>query len=238
MDKVVLLTNFYSWYLGMPSKIRKRVNWEKDSYPNNKRPITKCVTDKDDRIILQPVDDLSAEGCYLVFDMIRLPLLKALFDDCEQKKDQTFVLFHSQGCFNRLNNFEQWRCLFPYRGMHEEGWGNSYQPVFDRLTDSEGDKLNRIINSVFMPLVIHDFTDKCLVPNKRIELVNLPSYHILCEQGFRNELDAFLNKYESCQSSSEYAEDWDRLNELLRELVKNNVFLQSETTRQDNAVEY
>lgn len=216
MDKVVLLTNFYSWYLGMPSKIRKRVNWNEDSYPNVDNPITKCVTDKDDRIILQPVANLSAEGCYLVFDEISKASLQVLFDDCEKKKEQTFVLFHSQGFHNTQNKFNRWNYLFPYGGMHEEGWGNSYEPVFDILTDSEGDKLNRIVNSVFMPLVIHDFTEKCLVPNKRIELVNSPSYHILCEQGFKNELDAFLKKYESCQSSSEYAEEWDRLNDLLK----------------------
>lgn len=216
MKQVVLLTNFDSWYMGMPSKIRNRVNWKENSYPNDNNPITKCVTDKDGRINLQPVADLSAEGCYLVFDETRPSSLKALFDDCEKKKDQTFVLFHSRGCFNKPNNFKRWRCLFPCEGMHEEGWGNSYEPVFDRLTDSEGDKLNRIVNSVFMPLVIHDFTEKCLVPSIKDKLVNLPSYHILCEQGFKNELDAFLKKYESCQKSSEYAEDWDRLNELLQ----------------------
>ena len=52
------------------------------------------------------------------------------------------------------------------------------------------------------------------LPEKK-KLENLFSYHILCEQGFKNELDAFLEKYELCQSSSEYAEDWDRLNEIL-----------------------
>lgn len=216
MKKVVLLTNFDSWYMGMPFEIRKRVNWNEDSYPNEKNPIAKCVTNKDDRIILQPVADLSAEGCYLMFDEISSSSLKILLDDCEKQKDQTFILFHSQGFHNTQNKFNRWNYLFPYGGMHEEGWSNLYQPIFDILTDSEGDKLNRIVNSVFMPLVVHDFTKKCLVPNIKNELINLPSYHILYERGFKNELETFLRKYESCQSSSEYAEEWDRLNDLLK----------------------
>lgn len=216
MYKVVLLTNFDSWYMGIPSEIKERVDWNEESYPNEDNPLAKCVIDKDERIILQPVADLSAEGCYLVFDEISPSSLKALFNDSEKKKDQTFVLFHSHGCYNKQNKFNRWKHIFPYGGMHMDEWGNFYKPVFDILTDLEGDKLNRIVNSIFMPLVIHDFTDKCLVPNKRIELVNLPSYHILCEQGFKKELDAFLKKYESCQSSSEYAEEWDRLNDLLK----------------------
>ena len=188
MKRVVLLTNFNSWDSGMPFEIRKRVNWNEDSYPDEDNPIAKCVTDKEYRIILHPVADLSAEGCYLVFDEISKASLQVLFDDCEKKRDQTYVLFHSQCFHNTQNKFNKWNYLFPYGGMHEEGWGNSYEPVFDILTDSEGDKLNRIVNSVFMPLVVHDFTDRSLMPNCKDKLVNSPSYHILCERGFKDLL--------------------------------------------------
>lgn len=215
MDKkVLLLTNFGSWYDGIPDRIRNKVDWKEKSYPNKNNPIVKCVTNQGCSAMLQPVDNLSAEGIYLVFDDISHTKLDALLDECEQKHDLIFVLFHSIGYYKHQGAFSSWKHLFPIKGMHEEG--DSYELTFNILTDSENDKLNRIINSVFMPLdnAINTFLDECTEPKKNLE--NLLSYHILCEEGFKDAVEAFRNKYESCQSSSEYAEDWDRLNDLLK----------------------
>ena len=216
MDKkVLLLTNFGSWYNVIPSSIQNKVDWNEKTYPNKYNPIVKCVTNHGCSTMLLPVDSLSAEGIYLVFDDISHTELDTLLHECEEKHDLIFVLFHNGGSYKHQGAFSEWKHLFPIKGMHEED-EYSYVPTFKILTDSENDKLNRIVNLVFMPLVIHDFTEKCLVPSIKDKLVNLPSYHILCEQGFKNELDAFLKKYESCQSTSEYAEDWDRLKDLLQ----------------------
>ena len=215
MDKkVLLLTNFGSWYNVIPSSIQNKVDWNEKSYPNKYNPIVKCVTNHGCSTMLIPVDSLSSEGIYLVFDDISHTKLDALLDECEQKHDLVFVLFHSSGYYKHQGAFSSWKHLFPIKGMHEEG--DLYEIVFNILTDSENDKLNRIINSVFMPLdnAINNFLDECSKPNKKLE--NILSYHILCEEGFKDAMEAFRNKYESCQNHLEYAEEWDRLNDLLK----------------------
>lgn len=215
MDKVLVFTNYESWYRGLP-KITERVDWY-DSYPEISNPLVKCVSEPGTETTLQPVNNLSSEGVYLVFDEISQNMLATLLDECTQNNDRLFILLHTRGYYTDSKNFESWQknCFFA-KGMHESGIKNKYEPVFDILTDKLGDTLNRITNSIFMPLdnAINSFLDECAEPKKKLE--NLFSYHILCEQGFKNELDAFLKKYESCQKSSEYAEDWDRLNELLQ----------------------
>ena len=215
MDKVLVFTNYESWYRGLP-KITERVDWY-DSYPELINPLVKCVTEQGTETILQPVDNLSSSGVYLVFDQIDRSILATLLDDCKQNNDRLFILLHSRGFYTQPHDFETWKeiCSFA-KGIHESGIKHKYELVFDILTDKEGDQLNRIINSIFMPLnnAIHCFLEECMEPKKKLS--NILSYHILCEQGFKNELDAFLKKYESCQKSSEYAEDWDRLNDLLR----------------------
>ena len=139
----MLLTNFNSWYMGMPSKIKKRVNWNEDSYPDEENPITKCATDKDDRIILQSVSNLSAEGVYLVFDQIDKSRLATLLDNCKRNNDRLFILLHSRGFYTQPVDFEKWKeiCTFA-KGMHEPGIKYRYEPVFDILTDNLGDAIH------------------------------------------------------------------------------------------------
>lgn len=216
MDKKVLVfTNYGSWYRGLP-EITKRVDWY-DSYPEISNPLVKCVSEPGSETILQPVSNLSDEGVYLVFDEISQNMLATLLDECTQNNDRLFILLHTRGYYTDSKDFESWEknCSFA-KGMHESGIKYKYEPVFDILTDKQGDELNRITHSIFMPLdnAINTFLDECAVPKKKLE--NLLSYHILCEEGFKDAVEAFRNKYESCQSSSEYAEEWDRLNNLLK----------------------
>lgn len=216
MDKKVLVfTNYGSWYRGLP-EITKRVDWY-DSYPEISNPLVKCVSEPGAETTLQPVNNLSAEGVYLVFDEISQNMLATLLDECTQNNDRLFILLHTRGYYTDSKDFESWQknCSFA-KGMHESGIKNKYEPVFDILTDKLGDELNRIINSIFMPLdnAINTFLDECAEPKKKLE--NLLSYHILCEEGFKDAMEAFRNKYESCQNYLEYAEEWDRLRDLLK----------------------
>lgn len=215
MDKVLLLTNFDSWYLGIPSKIRKRVSWDEETYPNKNNPIVLCVTTKGSGATLQPVGDLSSEGVYLVFDGINRAKLDAMLDACEQNHDRVFILYHSSGYYNHPSAFSPWKQLFPKKGMHEEGKQNLYEPAFDKLTDSEGDKLYRIIDAVFMPSyeAVLDLLQECLVPNKNLE--QLPCYQTLSEEGFAETLEVFRKKYESSKNLCEYKEDLAGLRDLL-----------------------
>ena len=216
MDKKVLVfTNYGSWFRGL-TEITKRVDWY-DSYPEMSTPLVKCVSEPGTETTLQPVDNLSAEGVYLVFDEISQSMLASLLDQCKQNNDRLFILLHTRGYYTDSKDFESWQknCSFA-KGMHESGVKYKYEPVFDILTDKLGDTLNRITDSIFMPLdnAINNFLDECAMPKKKLE--NLLSYHILCEEGFKEELEAFLKKYESCQSYLEYAEEWDRLKDLLK----------------------
>ena len=214
MDKVLVFSNYGSWFRGFP-KIAKRVDWY-DSYPVLDNPLTLCITEQGTETTLRPVDNLSAEGVYLVFDQINKKMLAPLLDACKQNKDKLFILIHTKGCYTHTNEFESWKeiCFFE-KGMHQSDKEKEtkYEQVFNILTDKEGDKLNRIFNSVFKPVTVNDFVTECLEPNKKLE--NLLSYQVLCEKGYSEALEEFRKKYESCESFLEYSKDLERVRDLL-----------------------
>ena len=214
MDKVLIFTNYNSWYRGL-KKIIKRVDWY-DSYPDLNNPLVKCVVEQGAKTTLQPVDNLSEDGVYLVFDEIIQDELYPLLDKCKQDKDRLFILFHSNGNYKSTKYFEPWEEISTFAsGMHQSGM--NYEHVFDILTDNLDDKTNRIINSVFKARfnanVIMDFLHECHTPQKRLEETR--SYQVLCHEGFGDAMKTFKEKYDSCNSFSEYEEEYNKLNALL-----------------------
>lgn len=245
MNKVLVFTNYNSWYLGFP-KIKTKVDWS-DSYPELNNPLVKCVTGQGTEKFLQPVGQLSEEGVYLVYDEIGQEILAPLLDKCKQDNDRLFILIHSKGGYTHPNDFESWKEICTVaKGIHEQDLEHKlknklerkYEYVFNILIDDEDDKTNRIINSIFKPFnnAVISFLRECCTPNKDLE--KTLSYQVLCEEGFRDALDSFRKKYDSSENYLEYKEDLEKLRSLLTMKSKNNVFLQSETTRQDNAVEH
>lgn len=215
MDKVLVFTNCKSWYLGFP-KITKKVDWY-DFYPDlNNPPLVKCVTEPGTKTILRPVDDFSDEGVYLVYDQISKDVLAPLLDGCKQDKDKLFILLHTHGNYTSPNVFEPWKdiCSFA-KGIHETGEKHKYELVFKILADNLDDKTNRIIESVFKTLInaVIEFLHECHIPKKRLEETR--SYQVLCHEGFGDALRVFKEKYDSCNSFSEYEEDYNKLNALL-----------------------
>ena len=227
MDKVLVFTNCKSWYLGFP-KITKKVDWY-DFYPDlNNPPLVKCVTEPGTKTILRPVDDFSDEGVYLVYDQISKDVLAPLLDECKRDNDKLFILLHTHGNFTHPSDFAPWKeiCSFA-KGIHETGEKHKYELVFKILTDNVGDKTNRIVESVFKTIInaVIAFLLECLTPKKCLE--DTRSYQVLCQEGFADAMKAFKAKYDSCNSFSEYEEDYNNLQAFLMEVSKNSVILQS-----------
>ena len=215
MDKVLVFTNYESWYRGL-QKITKRVDWY-DSFPEMNNPLVKCVVEQGTGTKLQPVDNLTGEGVYLVYDEIFQDELAPLLDECKMNNDRLFIMLHTNGIYTCSNHFEPWReiCVFA-KGMHEPD--NIYELVFDILTDNKGNEINRIVNSIFLINAVIDFLRECHTPKK--DLGKILSYQILCEKGFSEAMRAFKMKYDSCESYLEYKEDYEKLRSLLEEGTK------------------
>lgn len=215
MDKVLIFTNYNSWYRGL-KKITKRVDWY-DSYPDLNNPLVKCVVEQGAKTTLQPVDNLSEDGVYLVFDEIIQDELYPLLDKCKQDKDRLFILLHSHGYYKSTKYFEPWEEISTFAsGRHQSDM--NYEHIFDILTDNLGDKTNRIINSAFIFEVVIKFLQDSHSPHKELE--KILSYQILSEKGFGDAMKTFKEKYDSCNSFSEYEEDYNKLNALLMKRSK------------------
>ena len=213
MDKILVFTNYDSGYQGLPA-VKKIDDWY-DLYPDESHPIVLCLYDDQIKApLLQSVSGFPNEGIYLVFDKIESSLLDKFLCECEQKNDRICVLTHSRGNYADLSYFNKWNNVYPLRGMHIEGNKYWYEPVFDIIINPyENNKLNRIINTIFLPEVIQNFLSECLVPNKNLR--NTTSYHFLSHGGFENALGSFLDKYESSNIPQDYKEDYTKLKKTL-----------------------
>lgn len=167
--KVFVFTQKGKWN-NIDDEILKRVNpadWD-DKYPNEDNPVVKCVFS--DKAYLEPValDKLSEEeGVFLVYDSINSQDFQTLEQQC--RGDKVYVLTHSTGnC--KQSAFINWQPKpVVLSGMHTNSSEDHYYPLFDILTDNEGNKPNRIIDTVFKPYnkldTILQFLHGCLVPN-------------------------------------------------------------------------
>ena len=121
---------------------------------------------------LDYVEDFGQEGIYLVFDGAGSDpeeygkSFYYLLDHC--KGDDLYVLVHSFPILK--TEFLKYGFRKPVEGMHEPGDRNYYYPIFDILSDAEGDKEGRIIK-LLSPLdskgVLNTaikFFDACMYP--------------------------------------------------------------------------
>ena len=197
-----MFTNTASWR-GITRDIRNRVNW--NIYPDKNNPIImECVVDLNGIVQLHQATDLHNEGIYLVYDSIDKTQLKQLLEQCQQ--DKHYILLHSQGC--QREDFLSWEGRFVIKeGLHVNKREKFYVSVFEIITDSEGNKLERIVEKVFTPRkeAVLELMNECLVPQKQLE--SFRAYQMLCENGFKSVLEEFRKKYESCRSYDEYKQD-------------------------------
>ncbi len=211
MDKVLVFTNKDSW--GCISRgIRNRVKWA--SFPDVSNPVW-YVDYQNGEVLLKEVTDLSEEGVYLVYDTIDLQQLKQLFDKYPQ--DHLYVLIHSKG--RKKADLEPWKetyCLEIREGLHVFSSAKFYTPLFDIVTDADGNKLERIIKRIFMPIkeAALELLSECLEPKINLEESN--AYLTLCQkEELKPELEAFKKKYDASENYSDYKKDLDRLGNIL-----------------------
>lgn len=212
MNKALVFTNKESW-VNISRKIRNRVKWN-DSYPDGNMPV-RYVDYQNGEVTLKGVAELSEEGVYLVYDMIDMQLLKQLLDGCEH--DNLYVLIHTKGNYKKKEDFDQWQnvCHFEIKkGLHAST--PYYTPLFDILTDAEGNKLERSIKRIFMPLkeAALELLNECLVPKRNLDESN--AYGILYQkEELRKELDEFRKKYDASSNLNDYKADLERLRDLV-----------------------
>lgn len=202
MDKVLVFTNAEKWE--NLQDVPDRVNW--DNFPEDNQPVMECVVNSNNEVELCPVTELADAAIYLVYDDINMKQLKPLLDNCTQ--DKLYVLIHNHG--HQMEDFGPWlqQCMIKIkRGKHENFPKDLYLPAFEIITDSEGNKLERIIDKVFTPQkeAVLELMNECLVPQKKLESIR--AYQMLCEDGFKSVLEVFRKKYESCRSYDEYKQD-------------------------------
>ena len=214
MNKVLVFTNKDSWG-GISRSIRNRVKWN-DSYPDGNMSV-RYVDYQNGESTLKGVSELSEEGVYLVYDKIDRQLLKQLLDGCEH--DSLYVLIHSNGDYNKKEVFDPWQnvCHIEIKeGLHVFSSAKYYTPLFDILTDAEGNKLERSIKRIFMPLkeAALELLNECLVPKRNLDESN--AYGILYQkEELRKELDEFRKKYDASSNLKDYEADLERLRDLV-----------------------
>ena len=195
MDKVLVFTNKDSW-CGISDGIRDREYGRRlsEQYPTPADPV------------LEPE---FAPGVCLVYDGIELP---QLFDG--HPSDHFHVLIHTRG--RQLDDFKPWENQCEFRvGKHENYVEYWYYPVFDIITDEDGNKLERIIQSVFMTEeAALDFLNDCLIPGLDLD-ESLAYYTLYQREEYREGLEKFRKKYESSESLDDYMEDLTRLRDTL-----------------------
>ena len=219
MDKVFIFTCIDRW-VGISKKIRTRVPLWTENYPKTGCFISLCdCSNPGSEASLVPIEDIGAEGVYLLYDDMPTNDLDVLFRSCQN--DKKYILIHTNGKSSTYD-FGQWNNCVVRHGMHENYPTEKYYCVFDILTDNEDNKLQRIIDKVFAPLTdkVLQFLHGCLIPqNQNVEfrsawnmlqaaLVNNPTLH--------DALENFMRIYDSSPNEEGY---FDKLRILSQELL-------------------
>lgn len=144
MKRVLIFTDIDSWDLidlGEYNAVKEQWNV---FYPNDSRPIVKCLFDKHGPAELEEVNDCEQEGVYLVYDEISKSLFNTLMNQCSE--NDTMLLVHEHGDWTQVKIPQQLKgnCR---SGRHENSEPEKflYNPVFSILADNEGDKFARVI---------------------------------------------------------------------------------------------
>ena len=153
--KVLVFTNLDKWG-NMSEEILNRIDnteeWEQ-SYPGEKGPAISEVKFINNQTQLSPVDINSIADknvIFLVYDRITQSDFNILQNQC--LGDTLYILAHTNGNYPKAS-FSSWKYKGIKEGSHISQPGNVYLTFFDILTDSDDDKMNRIINQVFRPLL-------------------------------------------------------------------------------------
>lgn len=180
--KVLVFTQTGKWInlVELAKKMKeKRETWI-DKYPNKDKPISKFGFSNDTGAYLDEIDIngiSNEEGIFLVYDNIDNDRFETLKEQCDG--DKVFVLTHTTGTCQR-SSFNDWSMNpFVLSGSHTNEKTDFYNPLFDILTDQDGDKMERILNTIFMPQsnleTVLRFLHLCLDPNLGAEFTKLKS---------------------------------------------------------------
>lgn len=224
--KVLVLTRFGQWnnFEILPGRV-EAANWD-DNYPDedNPIPIVKCgFSENSKKAFLEPIDlkDLSnEEGVFLVYDSMDENSFNILEQQC--RDDEIYVLAHTSGTW-LPNSFDNWRkkpfVLPP--GKHTNKKEDKYYPLFDILTDDKGDKMNRIIDTIFKPYNklenVLQFLHGCIVPDNDDDSFVSAYKKLLDDNNIKDDVeDFYVNLYSKHhKSDNDYQEALSRLRDTL-----------------------
>jgi hypothetical protein len=220
--KVLVFTCYDKWSVNLPNSV-KIPEWA-DSYPDDSRhPIKECVFNPESPTpnTLEDIDvDCLGDktGVFLVFDDINPK--GDVFKKLKQCDGQDlFILAHTSGkC--KTECFVGWEA-FVLEGSHQPDAKFHYTPLFEILTDNEGNKLNRIIDKVFKPYnkleIVLQFLHGCMTPNNDDDTFKSARDRLLAEKSIENDVRRFYedNYAKQQKSDSDYQEALSRLRDTL-----------------------
>ena len=224
--KVLVFTQKGKW-INFDDEILQRVNqasWN-NQYPNNNNPIVKCGFSGSAFLIPIDLNKLfDEEGVFLVYDSMDSNSFMILKQQCAG--DQVYLLTHSSGIWKQ-NNFINWK-VFTLSGTHNNRDEDIYYPLFDILTDSMGDKMNRIVNTIFKPRIlmnsIYQFMLGCSVPKNQDPQLQQAYQSLLVIDGLKEEVENFYNHYKDCDQEEDYQEAFRELEVFFGDFMRNAVF--------------
>ena len=207
MDKVFIFTRIDRWD-DVARTIKDRVPSWRNNYPIRPRSIVMCNCNTlKSPASLVPKNNIGAGGVYLLYDNMPTSDLDKLFQSCQN--DKKYILIHTNGTSSTYD-FGQWNNCVVRHGMHENFPTEKYYCVFDILTDNADNKLQRIIDNVFAPILdeVLQFLNGCLIPQnqstKFLGAWNKLQADLANDTALRNDLENFMRIYNSEQSLNGY----------------------------------
>lgn len=228
--KILVFTRFEQWnnFDILPGRVEE-ANWD-DNYPDkdNNILIVKCVFLEDSKkVFLVPIDlnkFSNEEGVFLVYDSMDQNSFKTLEKQCEG--DVVYVLTHSSGIWKQ-NGFSNWK-VCPLSGTHNNRNEDVYYPLFDILTDDKGDKMNRIVNTIFKPRILKDtfyhFMLGCGVPKNQDPQLQQAYQSLLEIDELKDEVEKFYDHYKDCDREEDYKKAFRELDVFFGNFIRNAVY--------------
>ena len=214
MNKVLVFTNPQRW-----NQLKAQFDVDNSLWNARYKTIAEKLVlkygIKDGTAALEEMPKLAIEeeGIYFVYDKIEETKLKQLLGQCAD--DEVFALIHTSGI--RKSGFGDG--VIVLQGNHDTEDDHYFYPLFVLLTSVEEDdaittKVNHIIDELFLGEVIDKFVSEFNEPNKNIGQSS--RYRILSKMDkYKDALEVFRKKYESCKIREEYIEDLIQLREML-----------------------
>lgn len=218
MRKVVLaFTNYFRWNQLKDQFNVEEVGWNDRYEKISENKLYKCAVGTDNRAVLEPVEDFSSitEGIYLVYDEIVEDDFKKIM---EQYRDYfVCALVHSNGMTRQqLAGFCEdvnANCEI-LEGIHDAA--SCYYDMFRILTDNDGDKFNRVLDSIFNPVNVlkRDFLNMCFTPGLQNDDDFIKVYN---ELSSLDEYKAAMKSFKKCYEGNQF-EDYKNEFKRLRDV--------------------